>query len=422
MVKDAVDNVANKNRYNPWIEYFDSLEYKDDGTDYIEYIIKEVLCCEEIDKYYDLYYESFKITFLACMDRIYKKEQNKKVKFDSILTLAGVNGGSGKTTFAEKLFDLSQSGDSYCYIVAGDTFQPKDKDFLERSHQCTCLLLDELTMRRSIVTSIKGYITQQDDRFRKSYGYNSEAHIRGFIIMANSNNDDILKDYTTDNERRWLIVHVSEDTENYQKVNKAFDEGLRDKLWAFIKNIYVNEEYKLYMTDERLIKLEEKIQRNYKASNNADYNTIIEDLLEREYGFVSVNGKVIIDTDFIVEQYKYNNSYEWCKLHNEEVESKLKLVNEGKYTLTPRDRKITHYGKIDRISKKQLYDILNSLKFDYTKTSFNAEMRYSGIWNGWKRGNHICNILGINVNAYWRVKPEQIVDIKSIKNGQHLLM
>ena len=340
MVKEAVDNVANKHKFNPWTEYLDNLKYEDDGTDYIDYTIKNILCCEEQEKYYDLYYETLKIMFLGSISRIYNKElYGKPTKYDTVTTFCSTNGGSGKTTYLELLYDIEGNGNSYCYVVAGDAFKPDNKDFIERTHQSVCVLLDELSMRRAIVTSVKGYITQRDDRFRKSYGFNSEAHMRGFIITASSNNDDILKDYTTDNERRWAIIKVSEDQENFNKVNKAFENGYRDKMWAYMKHIYDTQDFKLYMTDKRLIDLETKIQRGYKASNNEVYNTIIYDLLEKEYGFYDDE---YIDSDAIVAQYKYGDARQWCINHNFEYREKVDRSAEDKYIMKPEDRKIRY--------------------------------------------------------------------------------
>ena len=419
MIKDAVDNVANKNKYNPWVNYFNSLKYEDDGIDYIDYTIKNVLCCEEQDKYYDLYYETLKIMFLGCMNRIYNKElYNKSTKYDVVVALCGRNGGSGKTTFFERLFDLDNHGNSYCYVVAGESFKPSDKDFIERSHQCVCLFLDEVSMRRAIVTSVKGYITQQDDRFRKSFGYNNEAHMRGFIITASSNNDDILKDYTTDNERRWAIIKISENRKNYVNVNKAFNEGYRDKIWAFIKNIYENEkDYNLFIEpDSELDNLEKEIQRGYKASNNEDYDTIINDILEREYGFYDSE---YIDADAIVAQYKFRDTLKWCRDHNSEIHEKLNKSGQDKYILRPEDRLISYWGKIDRIQKTVLYEILNKLNIEYTKPSLAAEMRVSGRWNGYD--NKPCVICGKTTKAYWRKQKVHRIDFDDIypENSYH---
>ena len=409
MIKDAVDNVANKNKYNPWVNYFNNLKYEDDGIDYIDYTIKNVLCCEEQEKYYDLYYETLKIMFIGVMTRIYNKDKNIATKYDSVVTFCGRNGGSGKTTFFEKLFDIENNGYSYCYVVAGDSFKPGDKDFIERTHQCVCLLIDELTMKRSVVTSIKGYITQRDDRFRKSFGYTNEAHMRGFIITATSNNTDILKDYTTDNERRWLIIKMSENSKNYVNVNNAFDNGYRDKLWAYVKNIYQNDNVKLYMTDNNLLKLEADIQRDYKASNNEDYNTIVNDLLEREYGFYDSE---YVDADAIVSQYKFRDSLQWCKNHNCEIWDKERRSQQDKYIIKPEDRLISYWGKIDRIQKTVLYDILNKLNIEYTKPSLAAEMRVSGRWNG--HDNKPCIICGRTTKAYWRKQKVNRIDFDDI--------
>jgi predicted P-loop ATPase len=415
MVKDALDNVAFKNKFNPWVDYFNKLQYVDDGIDYIDYTIKNVLCCEEQEKYYSLYYETLKIFYLATMHRIYMKEKNQSVKFDTVTTICSRLGGSGKGTFFERLFDIEDNGNTYCYVVDSDSFNPASKDFLEASHQCVCLLLDELKMNRAVITAVKGYITKKTDKFRKAYGYVNEDHIRGFCIVAASNNDDILKDYTTDNERRWSIIKISNDSNNYKNVNKAFDSGFRDKLWAFIKHIYDTESFILYMTDDRLIKLEEDIQRDYKASNNADYNSIVNDFLEREYGFYTVGERIYIDSDYIVKQYKHGDSYDWCIRHNEEMNEKLKKSHEGNIILQPSDKMITKYGKIDRISKSQLYEILNKIGFEWTKPSLNAELRYSGKWNGLEKGKTTCRINGKVENAYWRINRWEC-DIKDLKN------
>jgi len=403
MIKEAVDNIGFKNQYNRWVNYFNELKYENDGTDYIDYTIKNVLCCEEQEKYYDLYYETLKLMLLASMSRIYNKElKGIPTKYDTVVALCGKNGGSGKTTFFERLYDIDDNGNSYCYVCAGDSFDPKNKDFIERTHQNVCLFLDEVSMKRSIVTSVKGYITQKDDKFRKSYGFNNESHMRNFIIVASSNNDDILKDYTTNNERRWAIIKISENEKNYENVNKAFDNGYRDKLWAFIKNIYKNEQFNLYFTDERIIKLEEEIQRGYKASNNDDYNTIINDLLEREYGFVSIHGEEYIDIDYIIKQYQYGDSKKWCENHNLEWNEKYSKSLKGEYIMKPEDRLIETYGKINAIRKTDLYAILSRLNMDYTKPTLRSEIEYSKRWNGYLKDHDVYKINGLSQRAYWR--------------------
>lgn len=412
MIKDAVDNVGFKHEYNRWVDYYNNLKYEDDGIDYIDYTIKEVLCCEEQEKYYDLYYETLKIMLLANMSRIYNKELlGQPTKYDTVVALCGKNGGSGKTTFFERLYDIDDNGNTYCYVCAGDSFNPKEKDFIERTHQSVCLFLDEVSMKRSIVTSVKGYITQRDDKFRKAYGFNSESHMRGFIIVASSNNDDILKDYTTNNERRWAIIKISENELNYENVNKAFDSGYRDKLWAFIKNIYDKNDFKLYMTDKRLIKLEEEIQRGYKASNNEDYNSIVHDFLEREYGFVTRDDVEYLNPDFIIQQYKFGDSKAWCINHNKEMHEKERLFNQDKYIWKPEDEYITSFGKINLIKKTDLYYILSKIDLEYTKPTLRSELEFSGIWNGCLKDKDTKFINGRTIRAYWRKNEEEHVNI-----------
>lgn len=406
-LNDAIKGCAIKSKRNVWVEYFDNLQYVDDGIDYIDFTIKEVLKCRELDKYYKLYYETLKIMLIAEMKRIiYKEKYNITVKYDYVTTFCSEAGGSGKTTFLEKLHDIDDNGISYCYVVSGDAFKPGDKDFIAQTHQSVCVLIDEINMKRNIVTSVKGYITQQKDNWRAPFAYNAEDHIRGFILTATSNNTDFLKDYTTNNERRYAIIKVTEDSSNAENVNKHFNNGYRDKLWAYVKHIYETEEVDLWFKDKELENLESEIQRGYKASNNDDYNTIIDDLLEREYGFVSNNGN--IDIDYIAKQYQYEDCKEWCLRHNEEMNIKLEKSKKGEYVLKPEDKLIQYWGKINRISKNKLYSLLDKLNIDYTKPSLNAEFRDSQKWNGWNQGKRQCRIDNILVNAYWRIEESSL--------------
>ena len=225
--------------------------------------------------------------------------------------------------------------------------------------------------------------------------------MRKFVLWGTSNNNDFLKDYTAGLERRWMIIHISEDKMNgvYLKEKMTKDNYLFvRRLWAQVMHMYKEEpNIEMYLNhswDDLLFKL----QREYKASNNEEYDTIINDLLEREYGFYD---KYEIDADSIVSQYKYGNSFEWCSKHNNEYNQKENKSRAGEYIMKADDREIEYWGKIDRIQKTILYDILNKLHIDYTKPTLAAEMKLTERWKGCD--NEPCNLNGRTIKGYFRV-------------------
>ena len=92
--------------------------------------------------------------------------------------------------------------------------------------------------------------------------------------------------------------------------------------------------------------------------------------------------------------------------------AKLNKSSQDKYIMRPEDRFISYWGKIDRIQKTVLYDILNKLNIEYTKPSLAAEMRVSGRWNGYD--NKPCIIGSKTTKAYWRKKKVNRIEFDDI--------
>lgn len=363
---NAIYGYATKCHINTAYDYFMKLKYVEDGVDYIEKMIKEVLCCEDVDKYYELYYEELKLHCIAAFKRIMMKEKyNKCFKFDQILTLCAEKGGSGKTTFFERLYDFYNDSDSYCYIVNGDQFKPGEKDFVIQTQGNSCVCIDEINIKRNIVPSIKSYISQHTDVFRKPYGIMDETSIRGFVIGATSNNTDFLKDYTAKTlERRWWIIHVSENPDNSDNVNKAFDEGIRDKFWAQIKHICDTESnIKMWISEgSELGNQLEQLQKSYNFYNTSeDYNELI-NVINNSY--CTYKDSHDIGAREIVEQYSYfGSSIEWAEQHNAALNNKKEQYG----CLEPADRYFDIIPtKLDYITVKTLNEVADKLKLSCT--------------------------------------------------------
>lgn len=399
-VRDAIMNIAYTNEINiikQWMED-NYKEYYDPKNDYIDILLNDVFRCEELDTYKDLYYAETKIHLLASLKKMCYAKTEAEYKYDNILVLCSEQGGTGKTSFCEYLYTF----DNVCYanIWEPESINFSNKDFLEQLHDSACNVFDEVSVKRSIFNAVKSFISKKNDKFRRSYGYVANNNMRKFVLWGTSNNNDFLKDYTAGLERRWMIIHISEDKMNgvYLKEKMTKDDYLFvRRLWAQIMHMYKKEpNFEMYLNhswDDKLYQL----QRKYKASNNEEYDTIINDLLEREYGFYD---ECYIDTDLIINQYKSNDAYNWCVIHNDEISEKQMKANRNEYIMKPEDREIKFWGKIDRIQKTVLYDILNKLKFDYTKTTLANEIKQTYIWDGYD--NKPCNINGKSIKAYWR--------------------
>lgn len=400
-IKNAIDQVVFKNKTNPIKQWMlDNYEqYYDPDKDYISYILSDVFRCEDLEDFGELYYAELKLHLLASIKKLCYAKFESDFKYDNILVLCSVQGGTGKTTFPDLLYTFDKI--SYTNIWEPESINFSNKDFLEQLHDSACNIFDEVSVRRNIFNAVKSFISKQSDKFRKSYAYLANNKPRKFVLWGTSNNNDFLKDYTAGLERRWMIIHLTEDKMNgvYLKKLMLENDGLLvRRIWAQAMHMYKeNPNFDMYLThdwDESLTKL----QREYKASNNEDYDTIINGILETEFGYYDENS---FDVESIVAQWKYGNPKEWCIKHNDEYKVKENKSIEGKYIMKPEDREIKFWGKIDRIRKTTLYEILNNLKIEYTKPTLAGELKITNKWNGWD--NKPCNINGKSTKAYWRV-------------------
>lgn len=400
-VRDAIMNIAYTNEINiikQWMED-NYKEYYDPKNDYIDILLNDIFRCEELEIYKDLYYAEIKMHLIASLKKMCYAKTEAEYKYDNILVLCSVQGGTGKTSFCEYLYTF----DNICYanIWEPESINFSNKDFLEQLHDSASNVFDEVSVKRSIFNAVKSFISKKNDKFRRSYGYVANNNMRKFVLWGTSNNNDFLKDYTAGLERRWMIIHISEDKMNgvYLKEKMTKDNYLFvRRLWAQVMHMYKEEPNMEMYLNHSWDNLLFKLQREYKASNNEEYDTIINDLLEREYGFYD---KYETDADAIVSQYKYGNSFEWCSKHNNEYNQKDIKSRAGEYIMKADDREIEYWGKIDRIQKTILYDILNKLHIDYTKPTLAAEMKLTERWKGCD--NEACRLNGRNIKGYFRI-------------------
>lgn len=239
---DAVNVVAEENKFHPVREYLNSCEW--DGTPRVDTLLIDYLGAEDTEYTRAVTRKSL----VAAVARIYKPG----CKFDYMLTLRGVQG-RGKSTLIGKL-----GGDWY-----SDTFSTmQGKEAYEQVLGVWLVEVGELAgMKKAEAETIKLFISKQTDRFRPAYGRRLQEFPRQCIFIASTNESEFLRD-TTGNRRFWVV-----DTPDAPRLD-VWDDLTPDivkQIWAEAVALYRKGE-KLYLSRE-LEKVARQVQAEYEEEN-----------------------------------------------------------------------------------------------------------------------------------------------------------
>jgi putative DNA primase/helicase len=204
----AVMLVAQRNRFHPAVEYFESLSW--DGVPRIDNLWIDYMGTPNTP----YYRETSRLFMLAVVCRVY----NPGHKWDHAPILKG-GQGIRKSTFIKSLFGFNWSGELTANMTSG-------KDAVEQMLGKLALELPELaTMRRGEVNDVKEFMTLVEDRVRLSYDKRMSTFKRQCVFMGTTNADEYLKDDT--GNRRFWPIDVLATTIKTEQV-----EADRDQLWA----------------------------------------------------------------------------------------------------------------------------------------------------------------------------------------------
>src|SRR5262245_31932254 len=203
---DAVARIALAHRFNPVIDYLDSLEW--DGRKRIDTWLS-VYCGADNNPLNRAFGRKF---LLAAVRRV----KQPGCKFDSILVLEGKQG-TLKSTLAR--------------VLAGDE-NFSDADILEgdkREQQELCegawiYEIAELSgLRKTDVEKVKAFASRQEDKARPAYARSVSIRKRTCVFLGTTNSDEYLQDQTG-NRRFWPVAIDKVDIEAVRRD--------RDQLWA----------------------------------------------------------------------------------------------------------------------------------------------------------------------------------------------
>ena len=239
---DAVNVVAQENRFHPVREYLDGCVW--DGVPRVETLLIDYLGAEDND-----YTRAVtRKTLAAAVARIYRPG----IKFDYMLTIRG-RQGLGKSALIAKL-----GGQWF-----SDTFTTmQGKEAYEQVMGVWIMEVGELAgMRKAEAETIKLYISKQTDRFRPAYGRRLQEFPRQCVFIGTTNETQFLRDQT--GNRRFWVVDTPNDPQ-HSLWDELTPETVR-LIWAEAVELFKQHE-KLYLPRELEAKARE-VQTMYEEEN-----------------------------------------------------------------------------------------------------------------------------------------------------------
>ncbi|MGY2132352.1 VapE domain-containing protein [Hymenobacter sp. HD11105] len=201
-------------KYDPFLEYLDSLPPWDQTTDYLQLLADTVNTTNN-----ELWSRWLRKWVVAMVGSLKQTE----VVNHSVLVLAG-GQGVGKTTWIENLAPRSLKEYTFSGVV-----DPGNKDTLVHLAECMLINLDELeNLSKSEIGALKSLITQSTINLRRPYARSSEKLPRRASFAGSINSRQFLNDTT--GSRRFLCTDVV-GIDNAH--NLDMDLVLSQALWLF---------------------------------------------------------------------------------------------------------------------------------------------------------------------------------------------
>ena len=213
--KKGINIVADENKFNPIVDYFDSLVW--DGKRRVDTLLHDCLGCEQ-NSYTA---EAMRLWMRGAV----KRAKEPGCKFDYMLTMTGAQG-LGKSSFLMKLAHNSKwNCDNFSSIDGDQALQKlRGKWIVE--------LAELLAVKKTReVEAIKAFLTSQEDTFRTPYDRFAEDHPRACVFAATTNELMFLTDAT--GNRRYLLVECGVEKPNIDMFADDFDQYV-DQCWAEI--------------------------------------------------------------------------------------------------------------------------------------------------------------------------------------------
>lgn len=219
-VWEAVQTIANRNRYDALAEYLKGLVW--DGRERLSAWLVDHAGAED-----NAYVRGVsRLTLLGAVGRALEPG----VKFDYMLILEGAQG-IGKS---ELLAALVPKDEWYTDLTVDVTNRLKDA-VAEIQGKWIVEMGELSAMKRSGIYSFKRFITQRVDNVRLAYRYDPERYPRRCIFVGTTNEENYLEDLT--GNRRFWPVRCSNDEFDLVRLKRN-----REQIWAEAVQAYYDGE------------------------------------------------------------------------------------------------------------------------------------------------------------------------------------
>ena len=212
-VDSALMEVFDRNKYNPIIDYLNSVEW--DGTNRVERLFIDLLDADdtELNRYMT------KIWFVAAVKRIFEPG----CKFDNMIVLQGEQG-IGKSSICD-LISLKYSNNVSLNEIG-------HKDLINKLNRTWIAVVDELdSFNKKEMSNIKTFISNTKDTARLAFGKNAETYSRHCVFIGSTNDSTFLRDNTSMVERRFWVIKCNK-TNRDGRIFDVLTSQYRDQLWA----------------------------------------------------------------------------------------------------------------------------------------------------------------------------------------------
>ncbi|MED1419036.1 virulence-associated E family protein [Bacillus smithii] len=184
-IEHALNQCAAKNRFNPVVDYLNSLQW--DGVKRLDTLFIDYLGAADTPYTRAVTRKSFVAAVARAMQ--------PGIKYDTMPVLTGAQG-LGKTSLIQKM------GKSW-FSNSIETFEGKEA--AELLQGAWIIEIGEMSAyNKSDLNTIKGFLSRTDDQYRAAYARKTEKHPRRCVFFGTSNRYDYLKD-STGGRRFWPI-------------------------------------------------------------------------------------------------------------------------------------------------------------------------------------------------------------------------
>lgn len=344
-VEDSINEVFDKNRYNPVVDYISNLHW--DGKKRIESLFIDLLDADDT--------ELNRVMTEKWMIAAIKRTLEPGCKFDNMIVLQG-SQGIGKSSICERL------AKGFFSTISLDEID--NKDIIDKMNKTWIGIIDEMdNFNRKEMSKVKTFLSQCQDTVRLAYARNTSVFTRHCIFIGSTNDDTFLRDSTSSVERRFWVIKCNK-TKMDNKIRKVMTDDYVDQLWAEAYWYYkLDPKQYLDMEQERMEEFA-RTQQQYKKYNDDDIIDYIKDVLDGEY-YINPEGEVY-DTSQLD-----NNTVTGLKYHINKIQG---------YVLSEMVNRKFHEKRPTR----------------YTEMALGGEWKYKDVW--FKK-------LGKNVKAWVRTTP-----------------